>query len=110
MIKEEDLHEAIAECHGAKNPNANTCLKLASYYTILDHLKEQHEKVIVPSGYSYTAEPPAARYSSNSEFGAIVSEIDEHELMKVIDEAMETMRIMVPNLYNAIMRKLTALK
>ena len=44
MIKEEDLQEAIAECQGVRNPNANTCLKLASYYTILDHTKEEEER------------------------------------------------------------------
>lgn len=34
MIKLEDLEEAIAECQGQRNPNADTCIKLAAFYTI----------------------------------------------------------------------------
>ena len=34
MIREEDLQEAIAECQGQRNPNANTAIKLAAFYTI----------------------------------------------------------------------------
>ena len=38
MITERDLLEAIDECNGARSPNANTCIKLAAFYIILDHL------------------------------------------------------------------------
>ena len=38
MITENDLQEAIAECEGVRNPTANTCLKLAAFYTIKDKL------------------------------------------------------------------------
>lgn len=110
MIKEQDLHEAIAECQGVRNPNASTCLKLASYYTILDHLNGKDPVDQNVPSYSFASEPTQETYSSKSEFGSIVKEIDYMECMKVIDEAMETMRIMVPKLYDAIMRKLTALK
>ena len=34
MITERDLQEAIAECNGERNPNANTCIKLAAFLTI----------------------------------------------------------------------------
>ena len=34
MITEKDLQEAIAECIGQRNPNANTAIKLAAFYTI----------------------------------------------------------------------------
>lgn len=106
MITEKELHEAIAECQGTRNPNANTCMKLASYYTILDHMYDSPEPV-----YSFASEPTKQEvYSSKSEFGTIVQEIDYMDCMKVMDEAMETMRMMTPKLYDAIMRKLTALK
>ncbi len=111
MITEKELHEAIAECQGTRNPNANTCMKLASYYTILDHIGEKAEAKTIPmQGYSYSPSPTFEAYSSESEFGTIVKDIDYTELMRVMDEAMETMRIMVPRLYDAIMRQLTALK
>ena len=51
MITLDDLEAAIAECEGERNPNANTCIKLAAYYTILN------EKQGKPPVYSYSAEP-----------------------------------------------------
>ena len=109
MITEHDLHEAIAECQGSRSPNANTCMKLASYYTILDHIDKEKEETVIP-GYSFASSPTFEVYSSKSEFGTIVKDIDYMECMKVIDEMMETMRIMVPKLYDAVMRRLAALK
>ena len=44
MITEKDLQEAIAECEGQRNPNANTCVKLAAFYIIKDHLFPQQEE------------------------------------------------------------------
>ena len=107
MITDKELHEAIAECQGIRNPNANTCMKLASYYTILDHINKKEQ---VNPGYSFASAPTFETYSSESEFGTIVKDIDYIECMTVIDEMMETMRIMVPRLYDAVMRKLTALR
>lgn len=110
MITENDLHEAIAECQGSRSPNASTCMKLASYYTILDHINKDTDKEPVIPGYSFASAPTFEAYSSQSEFGTIVKDIDYMECMKVLDEMMETMRIMVPKLYDAVMRRLTALK
>lgn len=109
MITENDLHEAIAECQGSRTPNANTCMKLASYYTILDHIKNDKEEPLLP-GYSFASAPTFETYSSESEFGTIVKDIDYMECMRVLDEMMETIRILVPKLYDEVMRRLTALR
>lgn len=109
MITENDLHEAISECQGSRSPNANTCMKLASYYTILDHIKKEKEEPLYP-GYSFASPRTFEVYSSESEFGKTVSEIDYIECMRVLDEMMETIRILVPKLYDAVMRKLAALR
>jgi hypothetical protein len=85
-------------------------MKLASYYTILDHLYKEEKTEPVTPGYSFASAPTFEAYSSQSEFGTIVKDIDYMECMKVLDEMMETMRIMVPRLYDAVMRRLTALK
>ena len=64
MITEKDLQEAIAECEGARNPNANTCIKLAAFYTIRQHMFGEQ-----PS-YSFSAPPvePETPIVSDSEF------------------------------------------
>ena len=108
MITEKDLREAIAECQGIRNPNANTCIKLAAYYTILDNLTKgkEVERIEYPV-YSYDA---PEEYQSESEFGQLLYEKGQYNVLKVVDELMETLRIMQPKLYEAFMRKLTALE
>ena len=120
MITEQDLTEAIAECVGKRNPDANTCIKLAAYYTIMRELygnKDQSADVgnMVPN-YSY-ASPPAVdysdektiRYSGDSEFSDIVNGMNINDVLTVIEELMETLRVAnssTGRLYNATLRKL----
>ena len=49
-------------------------------------------------------------YQSGSEFGQLLYEKGQYSVLKVVDELMETLRIMQPKLYEAFMRKLTALE
>lgn len=105
LIKENDLIEAIAECQGERNPNANTCIKLAAYYTILREMRPEAERM-PEQEYSYD---PPPEYESGSEFGQIIAGKDLHAVMAVVDEIMETLRVFSPRLYDAAMRKLTTL-
>lgn len=96
MIREADLREAIAECQGERNPNANTCIKLAAYYTILNNMNEEAPR----------ASFAAAEYHSNSEFGQVIAGVDTDRIMAVIDELMDTLEVLMPRLYNATIEKL----
>ena len=100
MIREQELRDAIAECQGQRNPNANTCMKLASYYTILDHMIEREPDI--PT-YSFAA---PAEYESDTEFGQRIRGKDVNEVLALMDELMETLRVVNPRLYDAVMRKL----
>lgn len=102
MIKEQELRDAIAECQGQRNPNANTCIKLASYYTILDHITEEPKLPEIPT-YSYAAPPT---YESDTEFGQKVANMDIIDVMTIMDELMTTLSIINPRLYNGVMAKL----
>lgn len=104
MINEQDLLEAIAECQGQRNPNASTCMKLASYYTILDHMKEEPKVSEIPT-YSFAA-PPEVHYESDTEFGQKVASMDINDVLAVMDELMTTLSVINPRLYNGVMRKL----
>lgn len=104
MITEKDLHEAIAECQGVRNPNANTCLKLASFYTILDHMTEQPKYSVQ---YSYDAGPVERfGYVGDSEFLQSVQGMNTSDVMGLMDELMSTLQVMQPKLYNGVMRKI----
>jgi hypothetical protein len=106
MIREQELLDAIAECQGQRNPNANTCIKLASFYTILDHItdkKEDNVPMELPM-YSYDASPDT--YTSDTEFGQRIVNMDINEVLTVMDELMTTLSVVNPRLYAAVLRKL----
>lgn len=108
MIREEDLREAIAECEGARNPNAGTCMKLAAYYAILNQKFGSHETQSIPSPqYSFAAEPEII--FGDSEFSQLVEEKGISKCFPVIDEMMGALEMVIPKLYNATMRKLEEL-
>lgn len=106
MITENDLLEAIAECQGQRNPNANTCIKLAAFYTIKRELFGDHHE----SEYSYAAsdqkeEEPAA-LDSGTEFAQVISKRSMRDVLSVIDELMSTLQVIQPRLYDAVLDKL----
>ena len=105
MITEQDLQEAIAECQGQRNPNASTCIKLASYYTIQDHLFGKEE--VEPATYSYASGTSEVNYNGSSEFAELVNGRDQQEVFNVLDELMETIKVINPRLYASVIRKLT---
>ena len=96
MITRKDLLDAIEKCQGQKNPNANTCIKLAAYYTILDHTPEDF-------GYSY------ANKQSNSEFMRIIKSKNLDDVLFAMDEMMEELQAVAPKLYYETMERLTNL-
>lgn len=101
MITERDLNEAILECENERNPNANTCIKLAAFYTIREHLYPTTET----QSYSF-ADTPTVSYDSGSEFSQLVNGMEWNDVLKVMDELMDTLHVMMPRLYDGVMRKL----
>lgn len=101
MITEQDLREAIAECQGERNPNANTCIKLAAYYTILREMTEPPEYPV-----RYSAAAPQLSIDSDSEFSQLVNGRDPDEVMTLMDELMQTLFVVNPRLYASVIRKL----
>ena len=114
MITEYDLDEAIAECQGKRNPDAQTCMKLAAFYTIKMHMFGKHEPEVrmnsesVPS-YSYSAGNGSVSYESDSAFGKAVYGMENDRIWPMMDELVETVRVINPKLYNAFMAKIKTL-
>lgn len=115
MITEHDLQEAIAECQGERNPNANTCIKLAAFYTIRNEMFGNPEQVVSksattddPPSYSYNPGPVenTIDYQSDSEFSRIIDGRDPAEIWPVMDELMDTLMVIHRRLYDGVMRQL----
>lgn len=109
MITEKDLQEAIAECQGERNPNANTCIKLAAFYTIKNELFGKTDPP--DNGYSYAVEPAEPvdthiEYTSDTEFSQMINGRNPEDVWPIIDELMSTIRVLMPRLYDGVMLKL----
>ena len=109
MITEKDLDEAIAECKGERNPNANTCVKLASYFTIKRELYGTYQEPRQEPRYSYAAaddtETPI-QYISGSEFAEAISGKTPEEILPAIEELAETVKVLLPKVYAGFLRRL----
>lgn len=108
MITQDDLKQAIAECQGIRRPNADTCIKLAAFYTIQQHLYGDQPPIL--SGYSETPENQpgeAIAFYTDSDFSRAIDGKPMAKAMQVLDELMEAVNVLNPRLYNATLRKLT---
>ena len=97
MITERDLIEAIAECQGERNPNANTCIKLAAFYTLHREMFGEDKR---------TQLSDTASLDSDSEFAQAVNGKSFGEVLQLFDELMTTLQAVNPRLYAAVLRKL----
>jgi hypothetical protein len=82
-------------------------MKLASYYTISDHLFSQPkepEPTSEPEQYSKSS--GVVTYSGESEFAKAIEGKDLNDVLPLIDELMQTVSVMLPAVYKAVLRKL----
>lgn len=104
MITRKDLDSAIAECQGKRNPDAKTCIMLAAFYTIKNEMFGEEKKA------DYSFEPAPYRniieIDSDSDFARAIDGREQKDIMPVLDELMETIQIIQPRLYSAVMDKL----
>ena len=109
MITEKDLQEAIAECQGQRNPNANTCIKLAAFLTIRRELFGEEKDAERLPGYSYamqTESEPMIMNDSDSEFARMIDGRPQADIWPLMDEMMDTIHAIHPRLYSAVMDRL----
>ena len=116
MITKQDLDEAIAECQGTRYPNANTCVKLAAYYIISDHLTENDENRISRGEsmpvYSFASEPPAPDksnvidYDSKTAFAEAIRGRKIEDVLPIMDELMSVLEAINPRLHAGVLRKI----
>lgn len=114
LITRQDVLEAIAECQGMRSPNANTAVKLAAFYTILDHMDEQGAGPVANdrgnsfAGYSLAeSDMPVVRYDGASDFARAIDGRSQADVWPVMDELMTTLKAMNERLYHGVLRRLS---
>ena len=105
MIYEKDLDEAIAECQGVRNPDASTCMKLAAFYTIKQYMFGSEPR---REEYSYAPAPTSDSVviDGDSDFAQQINGKPQAVVWPVIDELMQTLAVVQPKVYTAVMKKL----
>ena len=116
MITEQDLLSAITECQGERDPDANTCKKLAAYYIIYNQLFGVNEPVqnmhqlpgISYSMLSELSKPigQVVTYKSDTEFSRLIQGKPVNDVFGVIDDLMSALWALNPRLYDRVMSKL----
>ena len=103
MIDREEIAEAIERTQAGSTTWA-AVERLAALYTVQEHLGGQ-------AAYSAAAAPdePINADELTSDFGAVVKGKPTPAVMLVIDELMDALQVMQPNLYTAVMHKLDAI-
>ena len=94
MITEKELDEAIRQYEDTDNPTSQTCIALAAFYAVKDHL--------YPAGISYDA----PFYSGDTEFGRVVQNRKVEDVMAIMEELMTALQVLHPNLYESVLTKL----
>ena len=90
MISEQELVDAITQYENSDNPTAQTCIALASFYAVKDRLY-----------------PKRQEYSSDTEFGYYVANCPPDKLMEVMEELMDTLKVLNPQLYEGVIQRLS---
>ena len=96
MITKRELLEAIAECE-EEPPSFTSIKKLASLYTVYDHLCEKKPE-----------EKPQT--TTHSEFLQVAEEKDRRAVLEVFDELMQSLKVIYPKVYESVMRKVRQIK
>lgn len=101
MLTESDLVCKIAEFRSRETLSETDCVKLAAFLTIRDFLYPAQEYSFSPG-----ENPSAVMFDSESEFFSIANGMELDRVWKVVEELVETLKVINPRLYAGVLRKL----
>lgn len=99
MLSRKEIERAIRECEDG-NSSYQNCEKLATLYTIYDHLYTTASPTIT------TLEETIIGDYGMSEFLSAIRGKDAYHVWSVIDELMDALKVTNPRLYDGVMRKM----
>ena len=106
MITLNDLETAIAKCQGEENPNAQTCIKLAAYYTIREAMFGG-PPATAPMEPEQPPGPEAfVAFDGRTKFAEAVQGLPAAAVWSVMEELMDVLGATNQRLYDGVMREL----
>ena len=114
MLNLQEIDEAIAELESGKT-TYSACAKLADLYAVREHImQEMNQNDTMPvyaRGYSSAAMPVARIEDSLGEYGdsdflITIAGKAPASAWKIIDELMDTLKIIQPRIYDTVMRRM----
>lgn len=100
MISLETIEREIDELETQYTTSYRLCERLSWLYTCRDHLKAKQD------GQGNAVTP----YMQGSEFLELASGVSYPALMKVIDEHLETIRLLYPKTYDSVLARIRELR
>lgn len=100
MISLETIEREINEIETRCDTTFRTCERLAWLYVCRDHLRARQDS----NGDSVTP------YMQGSEFLELASNVSYPALMRVMDEHLETIRLLYPKTYDSVLERIRELR
>lgn len=97
MISKEEIDRTILELE-QKDTTFATCERLAWLYIVRDHITGQQQ-----------AQPQPLDVSGSSEFLQVVDGRNSVEVWMILDDLMDTVKTLTPNVYNEVIRRISNL-
>lgn len=113
MVTEKDIRETIAEIESKDHNSIDDCLRLSALYNILDRQSASSRQTDLYGSYAQAANP-----DENVKAAEIVGDYGDSEFLKamkgvnvqdawlLVDELMESLKIVNKRLYDSVMRKI----
>ena len=107
MLNEQEINAWIARLETEESSWSNY-EKLAVLYTIRGH-GEKQDSAQRPIMYSAAAAPDAVGFYGDSDFLRAVSGKDPEKAWAIMDELLDTLKLVNQKVYDSVMRKLDAI-
>ena len=110
MLDRKEIDGEIAKWEALESSYPNY-FKLATLYSIRDHMSAESQS-LDGVGYSTASEPPKAETLNlygDSDFLQAIAGKDIGTVMAILDDLMDTLRVVNERAYNGIMRKISSI-
>ena len=104
MVDENEVNRWIARLETEESSWKNY-ERLAVLYTIRDQQSGERERVL-PVAYSAAPAPVSVETYGDSDFLRSVSKVSQEKAWGIMDELMDSLKIVNERVYNSVMRKL----